>query len=415
MGRCMGSQSLHRLKALTISRTLKRGYYADGGGLYLQVTASGSKSWVFRYRSKGHLREQGLGSAKSVCLADARLLAAEARKLIAHGQDPISFRRGKQAAGRLEAAQRVTFKECTEAYIASNSSAWRNPKHRQQWSSTLATYANPTMGDVSVKDIDTNLIVRALDPIWSAKPTTASRVRGRIETILDWATVREFRTGANPARWKGHLDKILPAHRKFVAVKHHAALPYSELPAFIRDLRKQEGVAALALEFTILTAARTSEAIGATWPEIDIENSMWIIPATRMKAHRGHRVPLASEVHSLLHHAREFGDSQFLFPNVRNMTKPISNMAMLSLLHRMSRTDITAHGFRSTFRDWAAETTDFPNEVVEMAIAHTVSDKVEAAYRRGDLLEKRRRLMADWAGYCVRDLLEIAKETDEAA
>ena len=411
----MGSQTLHRLKALPISRPLKRGYYADGGGLYLQVGASGAKSWVFRYRSDGRLREQGLGSTKSISLADARTLAADARKLVANGQDPISFRRDNKAAARREAARSVTFKECTEAYIASNSSAWRNPKHRQQWSNTLASYADQVFGNVSVKDVDTNLIIRALDPIWTAKPETASRVRGRIETVLDWATVREYRSGANPARWKGHLDKILPAHRKFVVVKHHAAIPYAELPTFIRDLRKQDGVASLALEFTILTAARTGEVIGATWPEIDLENSMWTIPADRMKSHREHRVPLALEVLSVLHRVRKIGDADYLFPTTANPAKPISNMAMLALLRRMERTEITTHGFRSTFRDWAAEKTDFPNEVVEMAIAHTVSNKVEAAYRRGDLLEKRRRLMAEWAQYCGRELLQLSKETEKAA
>ena len=285
----------------------------------------------------------------------------------------------------LKAVARVTFRQCAERYVAAHEPAWKNSKHKAQWRATLGTYCYPVFGDVAVGAIDVGLVTKALEPIWTTKPETAGRVRGRMEAILDWATVRGYRTGDNPARWKGHLDKLLPARGKVRRVKHHAALPYPEVPAFVPLLREREGLSARALEFVILTAARTSEAIGARWSEIDLANKVWTIPRDRMKGGREHRVPLSDRAIEII--ASLPREAEYVFPGAR-AGKPLSNMALLTTLRRMGRGDLTAHGFRSTFRDWAAETTGFPSDVVEMALAHAVSSKVEAAYRRGDLFEK---------------------------
>ena len=292
----------------------------------------------------------------------------------------------------------MTFNECTKQYLAAHSAGWRNAKHSAQWSSTLKTYVEPVIGSLSVHAIDTALVMKIIEPLWSKKPETASRLRGRIEAVLDWATVRGFRQGENPARWRGHLDKLLPARARVRKVKHHAALPYDELPTFMIGLRAQEGVAARALEFLILTAARTGEVIGARPDEI--KDKVWTVPAGRMKASKEHRVPLSESAFAVVETLREEHGGAHLFPGGKR-DKPLSNMAMLALLDRMGRSDLTAHGFRSTFRDWAAECTNYPNEVVEMALAHTISSKVEAAYRRGDLFEKRKSLMSDWATFCA--------------
>jgi integrase len=302
----------------------------------------------------------------------------------------------------LEAAKALTFKAAASAYVASHRAAWHNAKHAAQWESTLSTYAYPVIGALSVQAVDTALVLKVLEPIWTTKPETASRVRGRIEAVLDWARARGFRQGENPARWRGHLDNLLPARTKVRAVKHHAALPYDDVPAFMATLRQQEGTAARALEFTILTAGRTGETLGATFPEINTAERAWIVPAGRMKARKEHRVPLSDRAVELVELARAVPglSDRHIFPGERR-DKSLSNMAMLQLLRRMGRDDVTVHGFRSSFRDWAAERTNFPNEVVEMALAHTVSRKVEAAYRRGDLFEKRRRLMAEWAAFCA--------------
>jgi len=372
--------------------------YADGGGLYLQVSRGGSKSWIFRFTMAGREREMGLGPLHTVSLAEARDLALEARKFKLRGIDPIDARQSERAARKLEDAKAVTFTQAAEAYIKANKVAWKNPKHAAQWEATLATYAKPVFGDFAVARVDTALVLKAIEPIYITKPETASRLRGRIETVLDWATVRGFRQGENPARWRGHLDKLLPSKAKVRSVEHHAALPYADLPTFMADLANQPGVGAQALAFAILTAARTGEVIGAIWPEIDLEAQTWTIPKERMKAGREHRVPLSPGCVKILEDMARVQTSEFVFPGGK-AKRPLSNMALLNTLKRMGRTSLTTHGFRSTFRDWAAENTDHAGEVVEMALAHTIASKVEAAYRRGDLFEKRKGLMAEWWRY----------------
>lgn len=376
--------------------------YADGGGLYLQVSRSGTKSWIFRFALNGREREMGLGPLHTVSLSEARDLALEARKLKLRGVDPIDARHAERSAKRLDVAKAVSFKQAARAYIKANSAGWKNAKHAAQWEATLAAYADPVFGDFAVAAVDTALVLKAVEPIWATKPETASRLRGRIETVLDWATVRGYREGPNPARWRGHLDKLLPAKAKVRAVAHHAALPYRELPVFMTALADQAGISARALEFAILTAGRTGEVIGARWDEIDTEATIWLIPKERMKAGREHRVPLNAGAQRVLEAMRAVRTSDYIFPGARK-DRPLSNMALLATLKRMNRPDLTAHGFRSTFRDWAAETTDYPGEVVEMALAHTVANKVEAAYRRGDLFEKRKGLMGDWWSFAASE------------
>ncbi len=395
------AQFVGRLTAVQVAKAKKPGMYADGAGLYLQVSGAGTvnlaKSWIFRYQFKGRPREMGLGSLSVSGLAEARAKAAECRRLRYEGVDPIEARNAERARAKLDEAKALTFKQCTEQYLAAHRAGWRNAKHAVQWNSTLDRYAGPVIGPVPVQTVDTALVMKVIDPIWAKKPETASRVRGRIESVLDWATVRGYRQGDNPARWRGHLDKLLPARAKVRKVKHHAALPYKELPAFMAALRRQEGVSARALEFAILTAARTGEVIGTRPAEI--ADKVWTVPSERMKAGVEHRVPLSGAALAVVAKVTKEHPGAFLFPGGKR-DKPLSNMAMLALLDRMNRTDLTTHGFRSTFRDWAAERTNYPREVVEMALAHTISNKVEAAYRRGDLFDKRRALMNEWARYC---------------
>jgi integrase len=395
------AKTVGKLTALKVGRGLPAGMYADGAGLYLQVTGSGAKSWIYRFSLRGKPREMGLGSLVAVSLADARAKAAACRALRQDGMDPIEARRAQHAQAALDAAKAITFKEAAERYIATHRAGWKAAKHAGLWENTLATYAYPVIGKVSAQAVDTALVLKILEPIWNTKPETAGRVRGRVEAIMDWAKSRGLRQGENPARWRGHLQYQLPARSKVRRVKHHAALPYAELSEFMVALREQEGIGARALEFTILTAARTGEIIGATKDEADAAEKLWTVPAVRMKAGREHRVPLSSRALVILKEmtAPRNGEHTFVFPGGKR-GKPLSNMAMAQVLKRMDRDGITVHGFRSTFRDWAAECTNYPNEVVEMALAHSVSDKVEAAYRRGDLFEKRRHLMADWAAYC---------------
>jgi len=385
------------LKSDVSIRAIKKpGYHADGGGLYLQVTAGGARSWIFRYTGGGRRHEMGLGSYPDVTLKTARDNAAEMRSLRAAGRDPLQVRR----AGRQQRAGSVTFAEAADAYIAAHEPSWRNPKHRQQWTNTLATYVLPSLGSVSVADIETSHVTRVLEPIWLAKTETATRVRQRVEAILDWAAARGLRTGENPARWRGHLDKLLARPTRIRTVQHHPALPYAELPAFMLELAGQNGVAARALTFCILTAARTGEVIGAHWSELD--GDVWTIPGARMKSGREHRVPLSLPAQQIIEQLRALSDDAdgFVFPGGRG-ARPLSNMAMAAVLKRMGRGGITAHGFRSCFRDWARESTNFPREVAETALAHILKDKVEAAYARGDLLDKRRELMAAWASYAL--------------
>jgi integrase len=396
------ARTIGRLTALKVDKAKRAGMYADGGGLYLRVTHSGTKNWVFRFMLNGRPRWMGVGPLHTIGLAEARNRAASFRLQRHDGIDPIKKRRAEKLNARFDAAKAVTFNECAARYIASHRAGWRNPKHAAQWQATLATYAEPVIGGLSVQAVDTALVLKVLEPIWTVKPETAGRVRGRIESILDWAKVRGYRAGENPARWRGHLDKLLPARSKVRRIEHHAALPYAELPGFLVSLREQEGIAARALEFAILTAARTGAVIGARWGEIDLLDKTWTLPATRMKAAKEHRVPLSARALAILKEmqAHRHADDAFVFSGAKP-GRPLSNMAFLMLLRRIDRGDVTAHGFRSSFRDWAAERTTFPSEVAEMALAHTVSDKTVAAYNRSDLFERRRRLMSAWTTFCT--------------
>jgi integrase len=394
----MGKLNAERLRTLT-----KPGTYGDGAGLYLQVRGAMNRSWLYRFRlhDKGHL--MGLGAVADVSLAEARELAAAARQLARQGANPIEQRR----AARRESADRagLTFVQVADAYIAAHEGSWRNPKHKQQWRNTLDTYAAPILGRVSVAEVDVGLVMRVLEPIWREKTETASRLRGRIESVLDYATARGWRSGENPARWRGHLENPLPARSKVATVEHHSALPWREIGAFMATLAREEGVSALALQFAILTAARTGEVIGARWSEIDLGEAVWTVPAARMKAAREHRVRLSTGALKVLRKMAKLRTNPkvdgFVFPGGKP-GKPLSSMALLMLLRRIGRGDLTAHGFRSTFRDWCAEVTNYPREVAEAALAHVLRNKTEAAYQRSDLMEKRRRLMEDWASFCAR-------------
>jgi integrase len=384
---------------LKVKTEAKRGFHADGGGLYLQVSKYGTRSWVFRFTQKKRSREMGLGPLHTVSLAEAREEALKCRRLLREGMDPIEQRKLIRGQAQADAVKVMTFRQCAEKFISVHSAGWKNVKHASQWTNTLTTYAYPVFGELPVQEIDLGLVMKVIEPIWFTKTETAGRVRARIEAILHWATVRKYREGENPARWKGHLDTLLPARSKVQKVKHHAALPYDDIGQFCENLRQQKGVSARGLEFLILTAARTGEVIKATWSEIDFDKAVWIIPAERMKADKEHRVPLSPAALNVLAGLKETALNDFVLPGMRSNTS-LSNMAFLQLLKRMGRAGLTAHGFRSTFRDWAAERTAYPQEVAEMALAHAVSDKVEAAYRRGDLFDKRRKIMDDWAGFC---------------
>ncbi len=389
----------NRLSAVKVAGLRKPGRYGDGRGLWLQVTAEGTKSWLLRYMLHGRARQMGLGPVHTVSLAEARQKAAGYRALLVDGLDPIEARRDRQREARREAARAVSFRACAERYIEAHRPGWRNAKHGDQWTATLTAYAYPVFGELAVADIDTGLVLKAIEPIWTEKPETAKRVRGRIEAILDWAAAREYRAGDNPARWRGHLDKLLPARARVAPVRHHPALPYVEAPDFMAALRAREGVSARALEFTILTAARTGEVIAARWPEIDLGAKVWTVPAERTKARREHRVPLSDRALEILAALPREDGSEYVFIG-SGTGRALSNMALLKTLERMGRKDLTVHGFRSTFRDWSAERTNYPREVCEMALAHAISDQVEAAYRRGELYAKRARLMRDWSRYC---------------
>jgi integrase len=394
------------LNALRV-KSAPPGRYGDGGKLYLLVRRDHSAFWLFRYTAGGRLREMGLGPARglnAVPLAKARQKAAALHEQVSAGLDPLAERamqaEATAAAAEAAAVRAITFRDVAEDHLATHASGWSHPKHKAQWISSLATYAYPVIGAVPVAQVSTEHLMTVLRPLWQAKPETASRVRGRIESILTAATVRGLRSGDNPARWRGHLAELLPARSKVAAVVHHPALPFADLPAFFPRLQAADGLGARALELAILTAARTNEVLGATWAELDLDARLWTIPAGRMKARREHRVPLSAPALAVLRKLATIREGDFVFTGQAG-EKPLSNMALLMVLRRMKRTNLTAHGFRSTFRDWAAETTAFPAEVVEMALAHAVGDKVEAAYRRGDLFEKRRELMESWGQHCV--------------
>ena len=389
------------LNAKRIAILSKPGRYRDPDtrGLYLQVGRTGTKSWLLRYELNGRERFHGLGSCEDFTLKEARERARAARQKISDGIDPIDAKRAERAAKAVEAARILTFQDAARHYFDQHERKWKNAKHRAQFLSTLATYVFPKIGKLPIAEIDTGQVLRVLEPIWHDKTETANRVRGRIESILDWATVREYRSGVNPARWRGHLGEVLPARSSIAKTEHHPALAYAAMPEFMAALRMREGVAARALEFTILTGARTGETIGAEWSEIDLAANVWTVPAGRMKASKEHRVPLSDHAIDILSALPREKGNPFVFIGPR--ARGLSNMAMASVLKRMERNDITVHGFRSSFRDWAAERTNYPNHVVEQALAHVIGNKVEAAYRRGDLLDRRQRLMEDWARFCM--------------
>jgi integrase len=392
------------LSPLELRRASEPGLYFAGDGLYLQVTGANARSWLFRYSLAGKPRMMGLGSERHLSLADARKLRDDARGLWLRGLDPLEARKQDRNRLRIDQTKATTFREVAEQYIAARQigeAGWRNAKHAAQWASTLKSYVYPVFGDLPVQGIDRSLVIKALDPIWSTKHETARRLRGRIETVIDFAQARGLRPddAPNPARREA-LKAAFPLFKR--AVKHHSALKYQEIGAFVADLRGREGSAACALEFAILTAARTGEVLGADWAEIDLAARVWIVPGDRMKSGREHRVPLSDAALQVLGRMKVVSqESQFVFPSV-GKRRPMSNMAMLKLLQRMGRPEITVHGFRSTFRDWAAEETEFRNEVLEMALAHSVGDEVEAAYRRGDMFKKRREPMDAWAEFCGR-------------
>ncbi|WP_307718601.1 tyrosine-type recombinase/integrase [Massilia violaceinigra] len=394
------ARTVEKLSALAVNKTTKPGYYGDGAGLYLQVSKSGTKSWIFRFTFAARQREMGLGPLHTVGLADARVKARECRTILLAGKDPLEARSATKLAEALDRAKMITFDQCASAYIAAHRGSWKNAKHASQWENTLETYAGPIIGAMPVASVDTALVVKVLNPIWQEKTETATRLRGRIESILDWATVSKYRVGENPARWRGHLENLLADPNKLGRVEHHPALPWQELVEFMVKLRSREGVAARAVDFAILTACRSGEVRGATWAEIDIEGALWTIPSERMKAGREHRVPLSSSAVDILMRMPQVDD--LVFPGRRQGTA-LSDMSLTAVLRRMSRPDITVHGFRSTFRDWCAESVanSFPREVCEHALAHSLPDKVEAAYRRGDLLVKRTMLMQTWADFCA--------------
>jgi len=409
-----GKLNVKRVESIIAGRDKEpKRYYGDGGGLWLVVTTRDdtgkplAASYVFRFMLYGKSREMGLGSAWDVGLADAREEARKARVRVRTGKADVLEERKteekeKRARALVEAARRVTFRSAAESLIRSQEDGWRNDKHRYQWRQSLASYAYPTIGDIPVAEIDTAMVIHVLETIWAGKTETASRLRGRIESVLNWATAREYRpAGDNPARWKGHLEHLLARKSKIAPVEHHAALPYHQIGEFVAELRQQGGIAARALEFLILTWSRTGEVIGARWSEINEAERLWIVPPERMKANREHRVPLCDRAIEIITEMRDIlsrRPSEFVFQGLKD-GQPLSNMSLLMLLRRMGHAELTAHGFRSSARDWAAEQTAFPAEVAEMALAHTVSDKVEAAYRRGTLFQKRRQLALAWGRY----------------
>ncbi len=381
------------------------GLHADGANLYLQVSPAGAKSWSFRFMLKGRTREMGLGPLHTVGLAEARAKAVAMRQMLLDGIDPIDVRQEARKKAALEAAGTTTFEVVAQAYIKAHEAGWSNAKHAKQWTATLESYAYPVLGKVAVSSVDLALVTKVLEPIWKQKPETASRLRGRIGAVLDYATTKGWRTGDNPARWRGHLENLFPATGKISRVQHHGALPWAEMPAFIKELRAQGGLAANALLLTVLTATRTGDVIGALWREVDLAQRVWTVPAMRIKGRqRDHRIPLSDAAVALLKMAMpELGEGEVpagdVYPGGK-ADRGLSNMALLAVLKRMQRQGVTTHGFRSTFRDWAAEQTDYRPKIVEAALAHVVSNKVEAAYKRTDFFDLRRQLMADWADFC---------------
>ena len=388
------------LQALTVSRLTAPGLHFVGGvqGLAQQVMG-GSRAWLLRATIAGKRRDMGLGAYPEVTLAQARDKAREARELIRQGVDPIQRQQAAQSAMRAAVAEALTFKDCAEKYIKAHQAGWKNAKHAQQWQNTLSQHAYPVLGDVLIRDVKLPHVLAVLEPIWTTTNETAVRLRGRIELVLDWASARGLRDGANPARWRGHLDKLLVKPSKVNNREHHAALPVGDVGAFMVKLRAADGMGARALEFAIVTAARSGEVRGATWGEFDLAAAVWTVPASRMKAGKEHRVPLSAAAMALLATLPQGGPGDIVFKAQRGGM--LSDMTLSAVLRRMGELAVP-HGFRSTFRDWAAERTNYPRDVAEMALAHAIGDKVEAAYRRGDLFEKRKLMMADWSTFLAR-------------
>ena len=393
-------RKVREVSAIEVSRLTVPGLHFVGAvsGLALQVQPSGARSWVLRFSIAGKRREMGLGGFPDVTLADARRRAREEREKADKGVDPIAERKAAANILRADLAKAFTFKSAALAYIEAHEPSWRNAKHGEQWRNTLeSTY--PVIGDLQVRDVALPHVLAVLQPIWRTKTETASRLRGRIESVLDWATARGYREGLNPARWKGHLDHLLPSPRRIMKTGHHAALHVGEIGAFMQRLRAQQGISARALEFVIQTAARSGEARGAQWTEIDLDAATWIVPAERMKAHKEHRVPLPDAAVKLLRGLPRIAGTDLVFPAPRG--GQLSDMSLVAVTRRM-KVQAVPHGFRSTFRDWCSERTNYPREVAEMALAHAIGNAVEAAYRRGDLFEKRRLMMDDWSKFLDR-------------
>jgi len=400
---------LHKLTQADLRRTTP-GLYADGGNLYLQVTVNGdsvARSWIFRFAIDGKRREMGLGAVHTFGLKDARAKAAELRKLVYEGRDPIAERDAQRAALAAASAKRRTFDECVASYSRAHSPKW-SAKHAYQWGSAMTRFASPVLGKLPVDIIDVSFVVRVLEPIWHERPEVASRLRGAIESVLAWATVRQFRSGDNPARWTNHLEELLPSRREILPVEHFAALAYRDVPGLIAKLRERSGIVGRALEFLILTASRSGEVLGARWDEIGLAERVWTVPAERMKSRREHRVPLCDRALAILNEMKLYRRNGFVFPSERR--ENLGESPMRELLKRLGY-KATIHGMRSTFRDWAGEQTNFAREVCEAALAHAIGNKVEQAYRRGDALEKRRRLMEAWADFCSRPVAQGATIT----
>ena len=400
---------LHKLTQADLRRTTP-GLYADGGNLYLQVAVNGdsvARSWIFRFAIDGKRREMGLGAVHTFGLKDARAKAAELRKLVYEGRDPIAERDAQRAALAAASAKRRTFDECVASYSRAHSPKW-SAKHAYQWGSAMTRFASPVLGKLPVDIIDVSFVVRVLEPIWHERPEVASRLRGAIESVLAWATVRQFRSGDNPARWTNHLEELLPSRREILPVEHFAALAYRDVPGLIAKLRERSGIVGRALEFLILTASRSGEVLGARWDEIGLAERVWTVPAERMKSRREHRVPLCDRALAILNEMKLYRRNGFVFPSERR--ENLGESPMRELLKRLGY-KATIHGMRSTFRDWAGEQTNFAREVCEAALAHAIGNKVEQAYRRGDALEKRRRLMEAWADFCSRPVAQGATIT----
>lgn len=413
------ARQLNRLTALQVTKLSKPGLYGDGGGLTLQITSAGVKSWLFRFMREGKAHGMGLGATHTITLAEARQKALDARKLLADGLNPMVVKKQKMLAVALERAKMMTFDQCATSYIEAHKASWKNAKHIDQWTNTLTTYASPVFGQQPVADVDTALVVKCLSPIWQTKTETASRLRGRIESVLGWATTSGYRTGENPARWKGHLENLLASIGKTSRTKNHPSLPWQRIGEFMQALKTREGVASKAVEFAVLTACRSGEVRGAQWSEFDLLEKVWTIPAERMKARREHQVPMSEAALAVLTSIRNKDlcdldstqvDNKFVFAGTKGQA--LSDMSLTAVIRRMNSdkdkpiwTDangdgITVHGFRSTFRMWAAETTTYPREVAEHALAHQLPDAVERAYQRGTQFAKRKALMDEWAAIC---------------